>query len=138
MGVAATARQFVGKSQSEAVTDVIVATGALESRACAVLWLLRAIEGNVVNGVRPGIAGHEVEALPGALRQRRLQSVVDRCVIVPEEIDKSEIGEARIERPTRLLAISTGNLRWRIRVHLVDVADAVQRDPAVAHITDLQ
>src|SRR6267378_3181643 len=111
MGVAATAGQFVGKSQSEAVTDVIVATGALESRACAVLWLLRAIEGNVVNGVRPGIAGHEVEALPGALRQRCLQGVVDLCVRVPEEIAGTGVGRARRASPISDSSISTGNLR---------------------------
>src|SRR5712692_11082785 len=108
MGVATAARQFVGKSQSKAVTDVVVTAGPLESRACAVLGLLRAIEGNAVNRMRPGVPGHEVEALPGTLRQRRLQTVVDRCVVVPEEINEPEIREARIEGPARLLAVSAG------------------------------
>src|SRR5712692_4058441 len=131
-------REIISQRQGEAMADVEVAIPALQVRAQAVLRLRRPIQRNIIDRMRPCIPADQGQAVPDPLREADLQAMVDGRVIVPQEVDEPEEWKATIEGPAVLLAVPASDLRSRVGIHLVDVADAVKFDASVANVADLE
>src|SRR6266853_626754 len=142
-----TRRQLICERECKAVPYVVVAVGTFKARMSAVLGLLRAIERNIVNRVRVGVAHHKVHTFPCPLRPRGLQPVVDGRVSVVEEVDEFQEGKTRPAKPQTTL--SRGAVRSKRapellapiiirKIHLVDVSNTVELHAAVAYISHLQ
>src|SRR5437016_5862980 len=65
------------------------------------------VGGGVVQGMRIGIAGHEIETMIVASGQSSLQAVVRRCIRIREVVDDSEVGGLAIDRVRARRCLST-------------------------------
>src|SRR5713101_7155833 len=88
-------RKIIGQRKCQAMADVEVAVPALQSGPVAVLRLRGTIERSKVDGVRPGIAKYVSETVPGSLRNRNLQAMVDGGIAILHEVDEAQEREAR-------------------------------------------
>src|SRR5713226_4352835 len=88
-------RKIIGQRKCQAMADVEVAVPALQSGPVAVLRLRGTIERSKVDGVRPGIAQNVSETVPGSLRNRNLQAMVDRAIAILHKVDEPQEREAR-------------------------------------------
>src|SRR5712692_1580587 len=96
-------RKIIGQRKCQAMADVEVAVPALQSGPVAVLRLRGTIERSKVDGVRPGIAQNVSETVPGSLRNRNLQAMVDGAIAILHKVDEPQERETRGEWPAGLL-----------------------------------
>src|ERR1700730_3737166 len=119
--------QFIGKREGETMADVQIAAGIFGAGVEAVLGIQAAIEGCLIDRVRPGITEQEGDAMPRALVVADLQAIVFRFVAVREVVDDIE------ERESGLIGPCAGD-----RVELINVEHTVELGAFVTDIADVE